>query len=202
MGDLYLKIILIGDISVGKTNLLTKYTEQSFSKNNLSTIGIEFKEKVINFQNKKIALQIWDTSGQERYNSIVESFYKNSNGILFVFDVTNKDSLENIKRWLLNSEVVKSDAKKILVGNKIDLADQRVINKEEMEKFGQLENMDSFETSAKTGENVDKIFEELTKKILENKSEEEMNKLFSKNTQNLSILSEASTKKGIKKKCC
>ena len=91
---------------------------------------------------------------------------------------------------------------KIIVGNKIDLVDQRVINKEKIEKFGQSQNMNSFEVSAKTGENIVKLFENITEIILENKSEEEINSLYSKNKQNLNIRSDSLEKKGKNKKCC
>ena len=200
MGDIELKILLLGDTSVGKTSLILKYTDNYFSETSVSTIGVEFKEHEI--KNKKIKLQIWDTSGQERFRSITETFYRGADGILFVFDVTNKESFENIKDWLMDPHIVNLDAKKILVGNKIDLVDQRVVNKESMEKYGQSKNLNSFETSAKTGENVGQIFEEITELLLANKSEEEIIQLYSKNKNNLNISSDSSGKKGKKKNCC
>ena len=155
MEDISLKILFIGDSSVGKKSLIFRYTDSYFfSVNTLCTIGVEYIEHKINFKNKNIVLKIWDTSGQERFHSITKTFYRNADGIIFVFDVTNKDSFENIKEWLIDPEIVNLDVKKILVGNKIDLVELRVINKEKMEKFGQSKNMNSFETSAKTGDNV------------------------------------------------
>ena len=192
MDDLYIKIILLGDSYVGKTSLLLKYTDDYFSETSTATIGVEFKEKIITFNNRNIRLQIWDTSGQERYRSIAQNFYRGSDGILLVFDVTNKESFENIKFWLNDPQV---DAKKILIGNKIDLEEHRVISKEKMEKLGEKYNLNSFETSAKTGENVDTIFTEITKLIIENKSDEVLDLLYSKDKQNLSISSEPEEKK-------
>ena len=192
MDDLYIKIILLGDSYVGKTSLLLKYTDDYFSEVAIATIGAEYKEKMITLNNRNIRLQIWDTSGQERYRSIAQNFYRGSDGILLVFDVTNKESFENIKFWLNDPQV---DAKKILIGNKIDLEEHRVISKEKMEKLGEKYNLNSFETSAKTGENVDTIFTEITKLIIENKSDEVLDLLYSKDKQNLSISSEPEEKK-------
>ena len=197
MEDLYLKIILLGDTSVGKTSLLLKFTDNTFSEISIATIGVEFKEKTISYNNRNIILQIWDTSGQERYRSIAQNFYRGADGILFVFDVTNKNSFDNLKYWLNEPQI---DAKKILIGNKIDLSDKRVINKEKMEELAKKYEMKSFETSAKTGENVDKIFTEITELILANKSEEVLTLLYSKDKQNLSLDSNPGNKS--KKKCC
>jgi len=166
MSEICLKILLIGDTSVGKTALILKYIDKQFSENNMSTIGLEYKDKIIRIKEKKIKLQIWDTSGQERYRSITKSFYRNANALLFVFDVTNEISFNHIKDWLIESENSGKDFKKILVGNKIDLKDKRIIDKERMEQFAKRKNMKCFEVSAKEGKNVDLIFKEITKLIL------------------------------------
>ena len=202
MSELYLKIVLIGDTFTGKTSLLLKYTDNAFPEMHIATIGVEFKEKSFMLNNRKITLQIWDTSGQERFRSLTQNFYRNADGILFVFDVTNKDSFDHIKNWLMDSQEVNLDAKKILIGNKIDLLDQRVITKEKMEQFGEKKDMKSYEASAKTGENVDKIFTEITELILANTSEEKINELYQRDKQNTSISSEDSRGKIIRKKCC
>ena len=197
MANLYFKILLIGDSSVGKTSLLLKYTDDYFSEQSTSTIGVEFKEKKITLNNRNITLQIWDTSGQERFRSITQNFYRGSDGILFVFDVTNKESFHNLEYWL--NEAKEDDVKKILIGNKIDLP-SRTISKERMENLGKRYNLKSFETSAKTGENIKEIFTEIAELIIANKSEEELNSLYSKYKQNLSISSDPGEKR--KKGCC
>ena len=203
MSELCLKILLIGDSFVGKTSLLLKYCDGEFYETHMATIGVEFKDKIIKLNEKDIKLQIWDTSGQERFHSITQNFYRNADGILFVFDVTNKTSFEHIKNWLLDSQVENSDIKRILIGNKIDLIDKRVIDKEMIEKYGNQKNIKWFETSAKAGTNVNIIFEEIVKLILENKTEEELNEFITKNQENLSISSDYSKKIGTKtKKCC
>ena len=202
MAEFYLKILLIGDSSVGKTSLLFRYTDNYFSEEMISTIGVEYKEKVITLNNRKIALQIWDTSGQERFRSITQNFYRGADGVFFVFDVTNKNSFENIKVWLNEPQVVELNSQKILVGNKIDLKEQRVISKEKMEELGVKINLVSFETSAKTGENVEEIFTKIAELILSNKSEDEVKQLYSKDKQNISIVSEESSGTKINKQCC
>ena len=202
MSEICLKILLIGDTSVGKTALILKYIDKQFSENNMSTIGLEYKDKIIRIKEKKIKLQIWDTSGQERYRSITKSFYRNANALLFVFDVTNEISFNHIKDWLIESENSGKDFKKILVGNKIDLKDKRIIDKERMEQFAKRKNMKCFEVSAKEGKNVDLIFKEITKLILNNKTEDELIEEYSNRTVNSTILSVESHKSYNKKNCC
>ena len=197
MSDLYLKLILLGDSAVGKTSLLLRFTDDTFSEQAIATIGVEYKEKEITLNNRKIILQIWDTSGQERFRSLTENFYRGVDGILFVFDVTNKKSFDNLKYWL--NEAKEIDAKKLLIGNKIDLTN-RIISKEKMEDAGKRYNLNLFETSAKTGENVEKIFTEITELIIANQPEEVLDLKYSKDKQNLSISSDPGEKR--KKGCC
>ena len=203
MSDVCLKILLVGDSSVGKTTLLLQYVDGKFSENHITTIGVEYKDKEITVNNRKINLQIWDTSGQERYQSITKNFYRNADGILFVFDVTNEESFNHIKNWLMTSEDVEKNFKKIMVGNKIDLEDKIVINKEKADKFAEKKNMKCFLTSAKDGINVDTIFQEIAELVLANKTEEEIIEEFGVKERSLSTLSKDSQKMQTqKKKCC
>ncbi len=202
MSEICLKILIIGDSFVGKTCLILKYCDGDFPQTHMATIGVEFKDKIINLNGRDIKLQIWDTSGQERFRSITQNFYRNADGIIFVFDVTNSESFNHIKDWLMDSQVEDSDIKRILVGNKIDLIQDRAIDKEKMENFAKNKNMKVFETSAKEGVNVDTIFEEIASLILANKTEQEINELYCKNSPNLSISTDITNKSGGKKKCC
>ena len=203
MSEINLKILLIGDSFVGKTSLLLKYCDGEFPEAHMATIGVEFKDKIISLDQKQIKLQIWDTSGQERFRSITQNFYRNADGILFVFDVTNKESFEHIKDWIMDSQVENSDIKRILVANKIDLINNRVVDKTIIEKLAENKNMNYFETSAKTGENVEQIFKEIGALILANKTEEEITQLYCKNQRNLSISSDSTKQSGSNtKKCC
>ena len=172
------KIILVGDSSVGKTNLLTQYVDEKFTENNISTVGIEFKNKIIELENgRKIRLQIWDTSGQEKFMSLTKNYFRGCNLALFVFDVTNKTSFDDISMWLDSFKDVNGEkSKRVLIGNKIDL-DNRVVEKEEAENFAKENDLQYFEISVK--ENIDnqindmfvKIFESMTFSEKENSSE-------------------------------
>ena len=136
--------------------------------------------KSIEVDGKKVKLQIWDTAGQERFKNIQASYYKGANGILVVYDITNRESFEHVNSWLI--EIEKNGNKnvyKFLIGNKNDLEEQRVITKEEGEEFASINGMDFFETSAKTDYQVQDAFIQLTKNIIRIVSKEknpEMNK--------------------------
>ena len=205
MGDIYLKILLIGDTSVGKTSILCKYIDDEFSDTYLSTIGIEFKIKSLIINGKKVLLRIWDTSGQERYRSITQNFYRNANGILFIFDITKKETFDNIKIWLTDSENCEDNkVAKMLIGNKIDLENKRKIDNETIKKFAEKKEMKYFEASAKEGINIDNIFRELAELILFNKSKEENEEetIRNRNRENSFNLSFDSIEPIKKKTCC
>ena len=126
--------------------------------------------KSIEVDGKKVKLQIWDTAGQERFKNIQASYYKGANGILVVYDITNRESFEHVNSWLI--EIEKNGNKnvyKFLIGNKNDLEDQRVISKEQGDEFASINGMDFFETSAKTAYQVQEAFEQLTRDIMKKK---------------------------------
>ena len=205
MNELNLKILLIGDSSVGKTSILLKYIDDKFPELHMSTIGVEYKIQTLIINGRTVILRIWDTSGQERYRSITRNFYRNANGILFIFDITNKVTFDNIKNWLIDSQNCETQVTKILVGNKIDLDDNRKIDKETIEKYAERKKMKYYETSAKEGINIDFIFKEIAELILSSKSDEEIKEeyLDNNNKSNSSFnLSNDSEKSKIKKQCC
>ena len=199
---LTLKLLIIGDSRVGKTSLLLNYVEKIFPEAHISTLGVEYKEKEIIKDNYIIRLQIWDTAGEERFRSITKSIYRNANGILFVCDITNRESFKNIKNWIKDADNVDKDIKGIIIGNKIDLDNERVVSVEDLEEIGKKYNMPFIEASAKTGMNVNKCFEVLIDELFKNKNEDEIKeKYLRKNKNDLSI----STKKtNVKEKggCC
>ena len=202
MNEISLKILIIGDSGVGKKSLLLKYCNCVYSQNNVATIGIEFKEKIINLNGKEIKLQIWNTSGQERFRFYIQNFYRKADGIIFVFDITNMESFNHIKERLLDFEPNDSYSKNILVGNKIDLVDKRVIDKEKMENFAENKKIRVFETSAKRGDNVDNIFTELASLILADKNDEEIFELFCDNRRSIKLPSVLNNSGNRSKKCC
>ena len=189
--DYLFKILIIGEVSVGKTCLLLRYADDSFTQNHLTTLGIDFKTKIITINNSLIKLQIWDTAGQEKFRTITKSYYKDANGIILTYDISNSDSLKNIQNWMkLIEQNAEDGVCKILVGNKCDL-ENRVIQKEEGEKIAQDFGMKFFETSAKSDINVDEAFNYLVTIILEKAQ---------KNISNSNIVLEKDKHKKKKKK--
>ena len=190
-----LKIIVIGDTSVGKTSLLLSYTGASFEDNYISTIGVDYKEKLLDINNYKVKLKIMDTCGQERFKSLNKNFYSSADGIMFVFDVTQEISFKNIDSWLNESENYGENYKKVLVGNKIDLINIIKVNKEKIEDYAKNKEMIYFETSAKTGKNVEESFNKLAELIISNMTEDEIKEKTEK-----TIIKK--NQKGKRKKCC
>ena len=173
-----LKLLIIGDSAVGKTSMLLKYTDNFFPESHLATIGVEFKTKDIQYNGYNINLQVWDTAGQERFKSITKSFFRNANGIIFVYDITQKNSFKNVKDWIKDSEANDTGFKRILVGNKIDLQNKRQVQLNEVKDWADKKNLEVIEASAKTGANIDKAVMKLIELILQNKSKVEIMKQF------------------------
>ncbi|EDR23078.1 hypothetical protein, conserved [Entamoeba dispar SAW760] len=165
MGDVSsLKVLLIGDSGVGKTALLRQYCDQKFSEDVSSTIGVDYRTKRVNFGDKTITLQLWDTAGQERFRNITTSYYRGSQGILIVYDVSNFDSLKQVTYWIGELKKENVDGMIFLVGNKIDVIDSLTKEHEDIIK---TINLPHFTVSAKTGEGVQDLFTQLVKSILE-----------------------------------
>ena len=165
------KIITLGDGQVGKTSIIFRYIDNSFSMNYLATIGVDFKLKKIKLPDgEEVKVKIYDTAGQERFKSITANYVKKANGILFVYDVTDEVSFKNMEKWIANLKEETGDKlPAVLIGNKSDLTNERSISKsdgEEMAKKFGLENH-FFETSCKTGENVEKSINDLVGQICE-----------------------------------
>lgn len=157
--DYLFKLLLIGDSGVGKTCVLFRFSEDQFNSTFISTIGIDFKIRTIELDGKKIKLQIWDTAGQERFRTITTAYYRGAMGIMLVYDITNEKSFENIKNWIRNiEEHASSDVEKMILGNKCDIEDKRVIARERGEVVAVEHGIKFMETSAKSSINVEKAF--------------------------------------------
>ncbi|KAL0477274.1 Ras-related protein Rab [Acrasis kona] len=170
--DHILKLLLIGDSAVGKSSILIQFTDDAFDEDIGTTIGVDFKVKYLNVFQKRVKLTIWDTAGQERFRTLTSSYYRGAQGVIMVYDVTNKESFLNLNNWIkeVDSYATYEDHIKLLVGNKIDLADQRQVTKQMGEKFARDHNMVFIECSAKTRVGVEQTFEEIARKILETDS--------------------------------
>ena len=172
--DYMLKMLLVGDTSVGKSCILLRLADDEFVNDYISTIGVDFKIKTIRDGKEVIKLQIWDTAGQERFRNITSSYYRGANGIIVVFDLTSVKSFKNVTMWL--GEIDKYGTRsiaKLLVGNKSDLVGQREVTRQEAERFAAQNRLAYIETSAKNATNVDAAFENLAKMI----KKERMNEL-------------------------
>ena len=158
--DYIIKALLLGDSNVGKTLLIGKFIDNEFSENTLNTIGLDLQCTSLVINKKKINLQIWDTAGQEKYKSMTTSYYRGVNIIFIVYDVTNQESFNHVKNWIADiDKFAKINVMKVLVGNKIDLIDKRVISKEEGINLSKKYKIKFFETSAMLGEGVKEMFE-------------------------------------------
>merc|ERR1712224_266608 len=164
--DFLIKLLLIGDSGVGKSCLLLRFSEDSFTTSFITTIGIDFKIKTIELDGKRIKLQIWDTAGQERFRTITTAYYRGAMGILLVYDVTDENSFQNIRNWVRNIEQHAADnVDKILIGNKCDMKDQKVVDKSRGQELANHYNIRFFETSAKSDINVKDAFYAISKDI-------------------------------------
>ena len=182
--DLILKIVLIGDSGVGKTNILSRFINNEFSLTTQATVGVEFGSKIIKKGEKLIKLQIWDTAGQERYKSITSAYYKGSKGAFVVYDISRKSTFDNVDKWIDELKNHGSeDVFIMLVGNKSDLKDKREISEEDVQKKAQLYNVAFCETSALEGKNIEYAFESLINEITK-KVEKDKEKNNNKNSTN------------------
>ena len=170
--DFIFKILLLGNSDVGKSSLILRYVDQVWSDTFVPTIGVDFKVKTLELQNKQIKMQIWDTAGQERFRNVISSYFRGAHGILLIYDVTNRDSFKNLESWLIEIEKNASEnVLKILIGNKNDLVDDKEIKTEEGQAFANRNGMQFIETSAKENTNVTEAFESLAKLMMEFNSE-------------------------------
>eukprot|EP01080_Neovahlkampfia_damariscottae_P006392 gene6392-10399_t len=168
--DVLFKILLIGDMAVGKSCILMRYADDVFNSTHVSTIGVDFKIRTINFDGKVVKLQIWDTAGQERFRTITTSYYKGAHGVIMVYDITKKESFDNLQSWLNDiQQYAEEDVGIILVGNKVDLENQRQVQKSDGEDWAKKLEVPFLETSAKDAQNVDDAFTKMVERLFEKK---------------------------------
>ena len=201
------KLILIGNSGVGKSSIIQRYMKKTFEDSYKCTIGVDFLMKTLEIKGKTVKLQLWDTAGQEKYKSMVSSYYRGANVALVVFDLTNHSSFDSLPLWIENYYKNGPEQKNtILIGNKNDLVDERQVTQEEAELFSETNNMIYFETSAKEGDNIEYVFNYTAEKLLEfyKGNKEELKRTLTPNTQkqisNFQAIRIEETKD--KKSCC
>ena len=197
--DYLFKLLLIGDSGVGKSCLLLRFADDTYTESYISTIGVDFKIRTIDLEGKTIKLQIWDTAGQERFRTITSSYYRGAHGIIIVYDITDKDSFTNVKQWLTEIDrYACENVNKLLVGNKSDLADKRRVSTDEAKAFADELGMKCLETSAKESTNVEQSFMVMAGEIKERMASTD--NMSSENGGSTADLSSAPVKS--KKGCC
>ncbi|KAL5469456.1 hypothetical protein EMCRGX_G030712 [Ephydatia muelleri] len=198
--DYLFKLLLIGDSGVGKTCILVRFSEDAFNSTFISTIGIDFKIRTVDIDGRKIKLQIWDTAGQERFRTITTAYYRGAMGIMLVYDVTSEKSFDNIRNWIRNiEENAASDVEKMILGNKCDLGDSRMVSKERGQLLADEHGVKFMETSAKSGLNVESAFTALAKDI---KNKMDRRHVDPNGQPNRDIVLDKNPPAGGKKGCC
>ena len=196
------QILLIGDSLVGKTCLIQRYANGIFKEDYITTVGLDYYTKQEMIKNLNVSVKLWDTAGQERFKALTPSFFRNAEGVVIAYDVTNSESFDNLKFWI--SSIKTNLFEKnifipiIIIGNKIDLEDMRDISKDVASAFAKENNFKYFETSAKTGEGVDEAFRDLVNQILANSDKNEEATIERKSVK----IEEKKTEKQKKKGCC
>ena len=199
--DFIFKVLLLGNSDVGKSSLLLRYVDSVWNDAFVPTIGVDFKVKTLNINDKKIKMHIWDTAGQERFRTVVATYFRGAHGILLLYDVTNKDSFKNLENWLIEIEKnAQEKVLKILIGNKCDLTDDREIQSDEGKAFALRNGMEFMETSAKMNTNVTEAFETLGKLMIEFNSKS--NTATQKKNENKNLKASSGMNLKTKKSCC
>ena len=197
--SVFFKILLIGDLGVGKSCVILRYVEGDFPGNIMSSIGVDFKTKQIELDDHSIKMQIWDTAGHEKFRTITTSYYKSAQAIIILYDITQKSSFDHIRNWITEIDKFgKQGALKVIVGNKLDLENNRKISKEDAENLALKYGVKLWEVSAKDNTNIEEMFVDTIKTLLEKNS-----KIISESSSmgnNIKLSKNIKNKKN--KKCC
>lgn len=164
--DYLFKIVLIGDSGVGKSNILSRFTRNEFCLESKSTIGVEFATRTLKIDGKTVKAQIWDTAGQERYRAITSAYYRGAVGALLVYDITKKQTFDNLQRWLRElRDHADTNIVILMAGNKSDLNHLRAVQETEGESLAEKEGLSFLETSALEALNIEKAFHTILNEI-------------------------------------
>jgi len=178
--DLF-KLVIIGDSGVGKSCILLRFADDTFTENYYSTIGVDFRFKCVDIGERKCKLQIWDTAGQERFKTVTSAYYRGADGIIIVFDQTDKESFNNIQHWIEDiSRYSTDEPAKIIIANKDDMAEEKkIVKNEDINELEKKTGLEVIKTSAKTGENVEYAFKKLAQQLILERSNRILSKGYS-----------------------
>jgi len=167
------KLVVIGDTGVGKSCILLRFADDTFTENYISTIGVDFRFRTVKMAKKTVKLQIWDTAGQERFRTITSAYYRGADGIIMVYDVTSEDSFNHINDWFTEvNRYTTESTRKLLVGNKIDKAN-KMVPSEKARALADSMGIPFLETSAIDSTNVEQAFMQITKDLIEKRLAED-----------------------------
>ena len=201
--EILIKLVILGDVSVGKSNFLYRFVDGEFNPIHVATVGFDFKSRVweIKKLKKKVKFQIWDTAGQEKYMSINKNLFQRVQGIILMYDITREDTFNNLSKWMEHIKENANGIPLILIGNKSDLNNERKVNEEDGKAFAKNNKIIFLEASAKIGTNVEESFMKLSELIIENQNYIDNKE---KNNKTEYVISKDSTLriKDKKKKCC
>ena len=200
--EILIKLVILGDVSVGKSNFLYRFVDGEFNPIHVATVGFDFKSRVWEIPNlkKKVKFQIWDTAGQEKYMSINKNLFQRVQGIILMYDITREDTFNNLSKWMEHIKENANGIPLILIGNKSDLNNERKVNEEDGKAFAKNNKIIFLEASAKIGTNVEESFMKLSELIIENQNYIDNKE---KNNKTVYVISKDSTLriKDKKKKC-
>jgi len=197
--DFLIKLIIVGDSGVGKSSLISVYCDQIYDENYISTIGIDFRKKIIKFNGYTINLQIWDTAGQEKFRAIVSSYYRNSQAVMLIFDLNNASSFHNLSKWLtLLDKQIGNNYELLLVGNKCENTKMHQVTKESVENFCRQHKLNYIEVSAKENISVGKAFMKIIQQVMNSHGIS----IIDDTTSQICPLNVGLTSKNKAKKCC
>ncbi len=180
--EIQMKFLLIGEQAVGKSSLINQYIEGKFEENLLCAAGLDLKKKIIKINDKSVKLMIYDSAGHERFRTLSKNQINSSKGILIVYDVTEKESFEALNFWMKSfKENANKDAICLIIGNKIDLKDKRIIEYNEGKNFAEKYGVKFIETSAKSAEGVNEAFYSVAKEIYDNEKNITINDILIEN---------------------
>ncbi|XP_046390999.1 ras-related protein Rab-21 [Ischnura elegans] len=198
------KVVLLGEGCVGKTSLVLRYVEDKFNDKHITTLQASFLNKKINIGGKRVSLSIWDTAGQERFHALGPIYYRASNGAILVYDITDEDSFQKVKKWVKElKKMLGSEISLTIAGNKVDLEKQRNVSVEDAEQYAVSVGARHFHTSAKHNKGIEEMFLELSQRMIEKAKEAEEQKMCVGNANNVMVVDdEASPEEASGSRCC